>query len=220
MVKRLLLLTSVSIVFFACKKTPAPYFGYEYLPQEEGRYVEYEVMEITHDQGGNPQNDTLTYRLRTVIGEVEIDNEGRPARKLYRYSYDLNTGELLDQRVWTTLIDQGRGEVVEENQRKIRLVFAITLDKQWDVNAFNPLEEQDVFYDEIHKPFQGIDSTVTVEYEDFFSLVDYRRKYEVYGNHIGLIHRSFKDLRIENFDTTAIVSGTEEHYRLIGYGIE
>ena len=100
------------------------------------------------------------------------------------------------------------------------MVFAITLDKVWDVNAFNPEGEQEVFYDEIHKAYGNIDSTVIVEYEDFFSLVDYRRKYEVYGNHIGLIHRSFKDLRIQNFDTLDVTSGTEQHYTLIGSGIE
>lgn len=187
---------------------------------ENGRYVEYEVMEIFHDEDLTPQHDTVRYRLKTVVGEVVEDNEGRPARKLFRYAYDWESGDLIDQRVWTQIIDGGRGEVIEENQRMIRLVFAITLEKEWDVNAFNPKEEQTVFYDEIHKPFNNIDSTVTVEYEDFLSFIDYERKYEVYGNHIGLIHRSFKDLTIENFDTLDITSGTEEHYRLIDYGIE
>jgi len=177
-------------------------------------------MDIVHDEGGNPQHDTTRYRLRTVVGEVVEDNEGRAARKLYRYSYDQNNGELLDQRVWTQLIDGGRAEVIEENQRKIRMVFAITLDKTWDVNAFNPEEELEVSYDEIFNPYQEFDSTVTVEYEDFFSLVDYRRKYEVYANGVGLIKRSFKDLVINNFDTLDISNGTEVHYELIDYGIE
>lgn len=207
------------LLLLACKKTPAPYFGYEYFPMEEGRYVEYEVMDIMHDDDVG-QHDTTRYILKTVVGEVVEDNEGRAARKMYRYSYDVNSGELLDKRVWTQIIDGGRAEVVEENQRKIRLVFAITLEKEWDVNAFNPEDEQEVFYDEIHKPFSTFDSTVTVEYEDFISLIDYERKYEVYGNHVGLIKRSFKDLRIEDFDTLQVISGTELHYELIDYGIE
>lgn len=220
MSKRFVVFILTIVLFASCKKTPEPFFGYEYFPMEEGRFVEYEVMEIVHDEGGNPQNDTTRYRLKTVVGESVVDNEGRVARKLYRYSYDLQSGDLIDERVWTQIIDGGRGEVVEENQRKIRLVFAITLDKVWDVNAFNPEEEQEVVYDEIHKPFGQLDSTVTVEYEDFFSLVDYQRKYEVYGNHVGLIKRSFKDLRINSFDTLDITSGTEQHYILIDYGIE
>tara|TARA_B100000508_G_scaffold91658_2_gene71475 strand:+ start:41262 stop:41924 length:663 start_codon:yes stop_codon:yes gene_type:complete len=220
MLSRITIIIFVASFLFACKKDPAPYFGYEYFPMDEGTYVEYNVMDIVHDEGGNPQHDTTRYRLRTVVGEVVEDNEGRAARKLYRYSYDQNNGELLDQRVWTQLIDGGRAEVIEENQRKIRLVFAITLDKTWDVNAFNPEEELEVSYDEIFNPYQEFDSTVTVEYEDFFSLVDYRRKYEVYANGVGLIKRSFKDLVINNFDTLDISNGTEVHYELIDYGIE
>ena len=208
-------------VFAACKKSEeAPYFGYEYFGLIEGRYVSYDVMEISHDVS----SDTTRYILKTVIGEDIIDNEGRTAKKVYRYAYDSETEELIDERVWTSIIDQGRGEVVEENQRKIRMIFAISIDKTWDVNAFNPLEEQEVFYEDLNKSYSvnniAIDSTVRVEYEDFLSLVDYQRKFEVYGKNIGLIHRSFKDLEISNFDTTDIQNGSEVHYTLRDYGIE
>lgn len=217
----------VALIFFgvlilsACKKSEeAPYFGYEYFGLTEGRFVEYDVMEISHDVS----SDTLRYILKTVVGEDIIDNEGRTAKKVYRYAYDWETEELLDERVWTSIIDQGRGEVVEENQRKIRMIFAISIDKVWDVNAFNPEEEQEVSYEEINNSYNingfAIDSSVQVEYEDFLTLVDYRRKYEVYGKNIGLIHRSFKDLDISNFDTTDIQNGSEVHYTLRNYGVE
>lgn len=219
MIRFLSILFLITLSLAACKKTEPPYFGYEYFPMEEGRFVKYDVMEIVHDEDV-ALHDTSRFILKTVVGEIVQDNEGRAARKLYRYSYDKNSGELIDQRVWTQLIDGGRAEVVEENQRKIRLVFAITLDKEWDVNAFNPSSEQEVYYDEIHKEFEELDSTVTVEYEDELTLISYNRSFEVYGNHIGLVHRSFKDLEIENFDTTTVISGTEQHYTLIDYGIE
>jgi hypothetical protein len=64
------------------------------------------------------------------------------------------------------------------------------------------------------------DSTATVLYEDFFSLVDYRKRYDVYAPHVGLVQRSYKDLRINNFDTLNIQNGTEVHYRLLDYGKE
>lgn len=208
-------------LFVACKKSEdAPDFGYEYFGLTEGRFVSYNVMEISHD--GN--SDTIRYILRTVVGEDIVDNEGRIARKVYRYAYDPQTEELIDQRVWTSIIDQGRGEVVEENQRKIRMVFAVTNDKTWDVNAFNPEDEREVFYDEINKPYtingNSLESTVRVEYEDYITLIDYDRMYEVYAKNIGLVHRSFKNLEISNFDTTDIQNGTEVHYTLRDYGIE
>ena len=219
--KQCLIFLFVLVTMFSCKKSdPPPYFGYEYFGLTEGRYVSYEVMEISHDI----DSDTLRYMLKTVVGEDIMDSEGRTAKKIYRYAYDWETGSLIDERVWTSIIDQGRGEVVEENQRKIRMVFAISIDKTWDVNAFIPEEEQEVFYEDINSPYSinnfYVDSSVRVEYEDFFSLVDYRRKYEVYGKEIGLIHRSFKDLTISNFDTTDIQNGTELHYTLHDFGVE
>jgi hypothetical protein len=209
------------LIFTACKKSEdAPYFGYEYFGLTEGRFVSYDVMEISHDVS----SDTIRYILKTVVGEDIVDNEGRTAKKVYRYAYDSETEELIDQRVWTSIIDQGRGEVVEENQRKIRMIFAVSIDKTWDVNAFNPEEEQEVFYEDINKSYTInnilLDSTVRVEYEDNTNLIKYERMYEVYGKNIGLVHRSFKNLDISNFDTTDIQNGWETHYTLRDYGVE
>lgn len=219
--KHLLIVFLSLIILVACKKSEdPPYFGYEYFGLTEGRFVSYDVMEISHDG----ISDTTRYILKTVVGEDIIDNEGRTAKRLYRYAYDWQTEELFDERVWTSIIDQGRGEVVEENQRKIRMIFAISIDKTWDVNAFNPEDEQEVFYEDINKPYTingiAIDSSVRVEYDDNINLIEYDRKYEVYGKNIGLIHRSFKSLDISNFDTTDIQNGTEVYYTLRDYGVE
>lgn len=218
---KLLLVSSV----FSCRQEEINIqWGHEYFGWEEGKYVTYEVTEIFHDINLIPANDTFRYILKTVIGEDIMDNEGRMAKKYFRFSYDINTNELLDQRVWTTLIDGRRGEVVEENQRKIRLVFAPTIDKTWDVNAFNAFPSQRAFYTDLHDARNidnfFFDSTITVDYDDFLSLVDYRRKFDIYAKDVGLVQRSFKDLRINNFDTLDIRIGTETHYRVIDYGVE
>ena len=195
-------------------------FGYGYFGLEEGSYVEYDVMEIFHDN----TSDTTRFVLKTVIGEAVEDNQGRMANKVFRYKYHPITGELLDARVWTAIIDGGRGEQTEENQRVIRLVFAVTNDKEWDINAYNTLDKQEAYYFDLNKEktFNGFtfDSTVVVEYEDFFSLVDYVRKHDTYANHVGLVNRFYKDLTINNFDTLDITKGTEVYYSLRGYGKE
>lgn len=213
------------IALSACKKdTGLPDFGYEYFGLEQGKFVTYHVTEVFHDEALVPANDTFRYVLKTVVGETILDNEGRSAHKIFRYSYDWNTGELMDQRVWTAIIDGPRGEMVEENQRVIRLVFAVRNGKSWDLNAYNTFDVQGARYIEAHRSRTvngfSLDSTVVVEKEDFLSLVDYRRKYEVYAKNIGLVQRSYKDLRIMNFDTLNIKSGTETHYQLVDFGIE
>lgn len=225
LVKYLTMFIALSLALFSCRQEEVNIdWGHGYFGWEEGRFITYEVTEIFHDINLIPANDTFRYVLKTVIGEDIMDNEGRMAKKYFRYSYDINTNELIDQRVWTTLIEGRRGEVVEENQRKIRLVFSPTLDKVWDVNAFNAFSRQSAFYSGLHvsKNIDNLffDSTLTVEYDDFLSLVDYQRKFDVYAKDVGLVQRSFKDLRINNFDTTDIQQGTETHYRVVDFGIE
>jgi hypothetical protein len=219
-----ILFFGLTLLSLSCRQqVNPPEFGFEYFGWEEGKYITYEVTQIFHDAAVNV-NDTNKFILKTVVGEPVIDNEGREANKFFRYSYDIETEELFDQRVWTGIIADSRGELVEENQRIIRLVFAIRPSKTWNINAFNPMEEEIAEYSDLHLPksFYGqmFDSTATVFYEDFFSLVDYIKKYDVYAKGVGLVHRSYKDLTINNFDTLNISKGTELHYRLIDFGVE
>lgn len=221
-----LFLTVLMVSLVGCKKEANDIdFGFEYFPLEEGHFVEYEVMEVFHDKDLNPKHDTIRYRLKTVIGEDVLDNLGRNAKKYFRYSYTLNSGELLDQRVWITLIDENkRGEVVEENQRKIRLVFAVKDNKEWNVNAYNSQDANTVYYTDVNQSqtINGFhfEETAQVVYDDFLSLVDYKKMHEVYAKGVGLVERSFKNLTIQNFDTTQINKGTEVHYKLLNYGVE
>lgn len=224
MKKVIVVLFAVSTLFSCKQEKQSVHFGYGYFGLEEGNYVEYDVMEIFHDEGSVIMHDTLRYVLKTVIGEKVEDNQGRMANKVFRYKFDPITGVLFDQRVWTAIIDNGKGEQTEENQRIIRLVFAITNDKEWDINAYNTGDEQEAYYFDLNKEktFNGFtfDSTVVVEYEDFFSLVDYDRKYDTYANHVGLVQRVDKELTINNFDTLDISKGSEVHYSLRGFGKE
>jgi hypothetical protein len=65
-----------------------------------------------------------------------------------------------------------------------------------------------------------LDSTIHVDEQDFFSLVDHRRKYEVYAKNIGLVYKMYKDNAISNFDTLQIRLGREIHYKIIDFGVE
>lgn len=212
------------IVLSSCKKeTTTIDFGQEYFGWDEGNFVTYDVVEITHDINLEPASDTFRYTLKTVVGEPILDNEGRNANKFYRYAYS-EEGALLDSRVWTGILTDGRAEIVEENQRIIHLVFAVTEDKTWNRNAFNPAKQEIVSYQGIDQErtigTQTFDSSVRVNIQDFFSLVDHRVKYDTYAKGVGLVHRYVKDLTISNFDTLNIQSGKEVYYSIVDFGKE
>jgi hypothetical protein len=218
----------LAVSMLSCKKDDSanPEFHFDYYPLETGRFVVYNAMEIRHDVQALIQRDTSRFMLKTVIGEQIIDLEGDVAYKFFRY-WKLNPDdEWLIKDVWTTKLKDRRAELVEENQRIIKLVFAPTKDKVWNMNALNADPSQNVRYDaeSLHKShnINGLyfDSTIRVNQRDFFSLVDHRKQYEVYAKGVGLVHKFYKNNDILNFDTLNIRFGHEIHYTVIDFGVE
>lgn len=220
----LFVIACLSVFTIQCKKdTQKVNMHLGYFDLTPGRYIIYDVVEISHSQGA-AGSDTSVYQLKTVIGDTVMDNSGRIARKFYRYTRD-NSSETWDLKdVWTTIIADYRAELVEENQRVIKLVFAPTLEKNWNANVYNLQAELDCVYDEIHKSYtvgsNQFDSTITVEQADELNLIEYKRKYEVYAKGVGLVKKHFRDLSINNFDVTDINEGKELFMNFVSTGIE
>ncbi|MFN5031724.1 MAG: hypothetical protein ACK5FX_05825 [Flavobacteriia bacterium] len=220
-----LLLFLLITALYSCKKDQANYdLHYDYFGMKDGRYIDYDVTEIHHDATSSIPHDTTRYQLRTLIGDTIIDNEGRIARKFIRFKRNNASESWVQTDVWSTIIADRRAELVEENQRIVKLVFEPTESKEWNINAFNLLPELAAYYRNIHEKqsINGVsfDSTLVVEQEDFFSLIDYRRKYEVYANNVGLIQKYYKNLVINGFDTLNVKSGDELFYNCIGFGFQ
>lgn len=218
--------SSVLLFLLACEKdtTEEISFDYEYYDLTPGRFCIYNVVDIEHDENQAVQHDTTYYQLKTVIGDTFIDNSGRITRKFLRYTRDSIQDNWLLKDVWTTLIENNKAELVEENQRIVKLVFKPTYEKVWNINMFNVSSKINAKYAAIDQPFtignQVFDKTLKVDIQNFFSLVDDRLKYDVYAKNVGLIYKYFKDNTIANFDKNTIKKGKELYYTLVSYGIE
>ena len=195
-----------------------------YFPIATGVYVDYYVQEINHDVGSSIPHDTSTYYMRALIEDTITDNQGRIAHKYIRLTRldPANEWEVSD--VWTTINNNHKVELIEENRRKVKLILPPTSFDVWDANVYNSLTEMNCYYEDIHQPFSinmiYFDSSLRVEQEDVLNLVEYKKKYEVYANHVGLVKKQFKDLVISNFDTLNITSGQELTLNCIGFGIQ
>jgi hypothetical protein len=221
----ILFISIVSIALLnACKKQDAaPDMAYSYFDLTHGRYIIYDAVKISHD-AAQAINDTLYYQMKTVIGDTIIDNEGRVANRYLRFIRNTELDPWVLQDIYTTIIENRRAELVEENQRVIKLVFAPTLSKSWNANAFNMLPTLNCYYRAINKKATigalSFDSTLVVEQADFSSLIGYERKYEVYAKGVGMVYKYYKDLDIANFDTLNVKKGEELFLTINSYGIE
>jgi hypothetical protein len=159
-------IVSVSaLFFFGCKKNEEVDFHTDYYPVKKGKYIIYQVQDIVIDQGVD-QYDTTNVFIKAIIGDTFIDNEGRVANRYERWFGPTASGPWTLVDIWTTIVANNRAELVEENDRKIKLVFAPTEYKTWNANAYNTLNDQDCYYSDLHVPFSiggyDFDSTVTV----------------------------------------------------------
>lgn len=198
-------------------------FYHEYFPLEKGTFVEYQVTHTSVDNDGD-LIQTEIYKLKTVVGDTIIDNSGRVARKFYRYKYDDVTAEYKVQDVWVAIIDGERAELVEENQRFIKLVFAPTLSKEWDVNAFNNYDPIYAYYDLIHKPYSvnqmDFDSCLVVKQDSVLNFIEFKHQYEVYSKGIGMIKKVDTQYKIDSGDVTKPLDGDSYTYDILSYGKE
>lgn len=223
--KNIVLITCILTVLFSCDKffnTLSPLQHRDYFPLNSGRYMEYEVMEITHDELSSIQSDTSRYLLRCEIQDSFMDNSGRLAWEYVRFKRDNANQSWSQSDLWTVNLTDNKAQTVEENQRMVKLVFPIGPLTLWDANQFNTDSKLTCRYDKIHEPLSlngfSFDSTLRVEQENSRNLLIFRRKYEIYANKVGLIKKYYKDLNISNFDTLNIRSGKEIYMTLIGYG--
>lgn len=206
----------------SCKKQdPAPSFHYEYFGMEEGRYVIYDVLDIVHDADLN-QHDTTYYQIKTQWGQPYVDNIGRDAREFNRYRRSTPSDPWVHTDLWTGIITDRKAELIEENQRVIKLVFAPTSKKIWNANAYNIYDELESYYEDIHKDktIGGtfFDSTIVVEQADEANFIDTVRIYQVYAKGIGMVESFYKKNNYQG--TPEVDKGKEIRYIYNSSGVE
>ncbi|MCH2224399.1 MAG: hypothetical protein MK066_06475 [Crocinitomicaceae bacterium] len=213
-------------VLFSCKKTSKPNYHFDYFGLTKGRYVIYDVVEINHDDALG-MHDTAYYQLKTYWADTFVDNEGRIANEFWRYTRSTSTDAWVLKDVWTGIIDGVRAEMVEENQRMIKLLFAPTYQKVWNSNVYNMFEETETYYTDVHgdTSINGVDfdSVLVVDQFHTNSLIDTTQFMEYYAKDVGLISKKYRNLNFQIDASSGVIyldSGIEIFYNYVEDGFE
>jgi hypothetical protein len=226
----------VVVALFSCtddeSDQPLVNLGYEYFPTDLGRFVEYKVDSIWHDQPVSTIpgiHDTSTYYLREVLESLVTDAEEEPSIRIERFKKDSldDEWELVD--IWFAKRTAQNAEKVEENVRYIKMAFPINTSAQWDLNALNFKDEWLTNYDSLYteRTFGELNfpSTVTAVQRINKNLIEDELAYEVYAQGVGLVLRYERDLETQlSYDLNPIAdnirSGHEFRWEVIDYGVE
>ncbi len=210
------------ISLFSCKETLIEDnidFGYDYFPQEVGKYISYEVDSIIYDQISNfTIIDTNSLQVTERFVEEFDDNSGETTYRIERYERK-NAGQAWQIKdVWTSKRTNTKAERIEENLRFVKMIFPASVETNpWNGNAFLdettiiPIAGESVVifknwlyeYVEKDEPYSingfDFDSTMTVLQANEENLIELRYSEEVYAKNVGLI---FKEMKI--LDTQCI----------------
>jgi hypothetical protein len=194
-----------TIGFFACKKDASDPLdlGYNYFPDDVGRYVVYNVDSFYYDDFNN-RIDTTKFQLKEKIQSIFTDNQGRPAIRLERYvkyfndtvPYASMSWQL--RNVWTETKTKTTAEKVEENVRYVKLVFPVNETQRWDGNAQNTLGEETYKYNFFGFPRTvgniHFDSVLQVDQQNEENLLTKKYYIEKYAKNVGLIYKQIIDV--------------------------
>jgi hypothetical protein len=232
--------------FISCKKDKsfAPDMGYNYFPDQVGKYVVYDVDSFYCDDS---KTDTFKFQIKEKIQAVFLDNENRPTLRLERYIKKYRADSAYYDMKWTlrnvclenkTITN---AEKVEENSRFVKLVFPIKISQTWNGNAQNIKAGWEYGYDFFDQPrWVGalhFDSVLQVnQYDDKNKILTERKLYiEKYARNVGMIYKQVIDVKSqcpssdpavasvyysEHDILKRITSGIRYTYTINSYGIE
>ena len=191
----------------SCKKEkdPDPDMGYNYFPNQVGKYVIYDVDSFYYNDFNVPLTiDTFKFQVKEKIQSTYLDNQNRTTLRLERYVrfYNLlvpySSMPWVLRDVWAANRTATTAEKVEENERYIKLAFAVKQDQTWNGNAQNTLGEQTYSYTFINQPRTiggtSFDSVLQVNQLDDASIIHKKYSIEKYAKRIGLVYKQVIDI--------------------------
>ena len=197
-----LILLSILLVFFlSCKKENPEQDniskGMNYFPLEQGKYIIYEITEITIDKPSE-YYDTVIYYIKELTESIYIDNQSEQAYRIERYIRYNETDEWNIHQVWSSKLTNISAQKVEENQRFVKIRFPVKIGLSWNGNIYNDLdlkkyEITDIHYSENINGF-NFDSCLLVIQKNSESLIHKDLELEIYAWNIGMIYKEITNI--------------------------
>ena len=187
-------------LFPSCQKDQSVNFNsidYGYFPDKIGSWIIYNVVEI-HIDSESGVFDTAYYQINEIIESKFSDNSNRQTLRIERYIRENDTLPWNIKDVWFANLLTNSAQKVEENIRYVKLVFPVKLNKTWDGNTYNTLEECEYkitgidINDTINSLF--FDSVLTVTQKDEENMIEKFYFIEKYAKNTGMVYKQIIDI--------------------------
>lgn len=207
------------LISFGCNETKESYdLGLDYFPIDTGNYIIYQVDSSVY----LPTSDSIihySYKVKNEYIDFFEDANGQKSLRCYRYV--LTEDDSVWQFNYAYYITQNNQFSTENilDIKKIKLVYPISYNTNWDCNIFNTSSSYNCIYDDINFNKNVLDqdynSVISIEIENLVSIINEDVEYEYYARGIGLIEK--ESTHLYSGGTSGITSGYKLNYYITEY---
>lgn len=206
---------------------PGTNYYYQYYPLKVGDYRIYNVDSIPYTEGDKPL-DTIHSQVKEVLQSTYTDATGEQMYRVEVYRRNNESAPWQIMHVYATGRPTYYADVVDNNQRVVKLEFPITEGHSWNANKYNTSDSARLFTSKIlqaHRPYatanKTYDSVAVVEVKNDQDFVTKNYQAECYAASYGLVYYVVDNLNIQHpnpADTGALdIKGYIYHKTLVQY---
>ena len=185
----------ISCLLFACDNVnsnlPPPQDGGNFFYPNVGQSVIYDVEDTQYELTGKFM--VKTYQLKEINVLVFKDLDGKEAFKIERYRRENETQKWTIDSVFMAKKEIDKALKSENNVTYVKIYFPIKEGLKWNGNAYNSFGNDTYELKKINQSFQTngqkFENTFSVVQQNDSTLVDLKRRIEVYAENIGMIYQ-------------------------------
>lgn len=173
-----------------------PVYQTDYTFSKIGQFIEYNVQEIQYSLSAAPVTNRYQWKEKVVALEKDISNEEQLRIIRYRRSNEMTNWKIDSVFFVKNSVDKSMRH--EGNTLFVKLVFPLKENQHWDGNLYNHYGKDDYVMKKVNQSFslnqQVFTNTVLIEQQNDSSLVDLKKRLEVYAKGIGMIYSEYSSL--------------------------
>ena len=190
-----LIVILISCLLYACDNVnsnlPPPQDGGKFFYPNVGQSVIYDVEDTQYELTGKFM--VKTYQLKEINVLAFRDLNGKEAFKIERYRRENETQKWMIDSVFMAKKEIDKALKSENNVTYVKIYFPIKEGLKWNGNAYNSFGNDTYELKKINQSFQTngqkFENTFSVVQQNDSTLVDLKRRIEVYAENIGMIYQ-------------------------------
>ena len=192
---KIIIILFSSFLLYACdninSRLPPPQDGGNFFYPKIGQSVVYDVEDTQYEFTG--KFTLKTYQLKEVNVSTFKDLDGKEALRIERYRRENDVEKWTIDSIFTAKKEIDKALKTENNVTYIKFPFPLKEGLKWNGNAYNSFGNDSYEMKKVNQLFQTngrkFDNSVTIIQQNDSTLVDLKRRMEVYAEGIGLIYQ-------------------------------